>query len=162
MSRLDSFINRLQAQRACLDAAARLLSDRPGPVLEIGLGNGRTYDHLRSVLPDNPIYVFDYRVAAHADCIPAPDNLFLGDFRDTLPAALDRLGRQAILAHGDFGGSADPAETRAVACAVAQGLSRLMAPGGLVICDQPLDAEGWVSLDPPAGVASDRYFMWRV
>ncbi|MGH6887075.1 MAG: class I SAM-dependent methyltransferase, partial [Geminicoccales bacterium] len=49
MSRLDSFIRRLEAQRACLDLAAARIADLPGPVLELGLGNGRTYDHLREL-----------------------------------------------------------------------------------------------------------------
>jgi hypothetical protein len=163
MSRLDSFINRLQAQRACLDFAAASLAGRAGPVLEIGLGNGRTFDHLRSRLPDNPIYVFDYRVAAHANCVPAADRLFLGDFRETLPRAAQQLGRHAVLAHGDFGGSADASETADVARAVARWLKEVMAPGGLVVCDQRLDNGGdWTRLDPPPGVPSERYFMWRV
>ncbi|HTY69417.1 MAG TPA: class I SAM-dependent methyltransferase, partial [Alphaproteobacteria bacterium] len=38
MSRLDSFIRRLQAQRACLDWAIQAIRSLPGPVLEIGLG----------------------------------------------------------------------------------------------------------------------------
>ena len=72
MSRLDSFIRRVTAQRDCLNAAAVLVRDLPGPVLEFGLGNGRTYDHLRSLLPDRQIFVFERQVAAHPDCIP-PD-----------------------------------------------------------------------------------------
>lgn len=51
MSRLDSFIRRLQAQRDVLDWAADGVEDRAGLVLELGLGNGRTYDHLRERLP---------------------------------------------------------------------------------------------------------------
>ena len=58
MSRLDSFIRRLEAQRACLEYAAGQIRDLPGPVLELGLGNGRTYDHLRELLPEREIFVF--------------------------------------------------------------------------------------------------------
>jgi hypothetical protein len=65
MSRLDSFIRRVQAQRACLDRAAELIADVPGPVLELGLGNGRTYDHLREQLPARRIFVFERLVQAH-------------------------------------------------------------------------------------------------
>ena len=50
MSRLESFIRRLDAQRLCLDWAAGAVVERPGAVLELGLGNGRTYDHLRARL----------------------------------------------------------------------------------------------------------------
>jgi hypothetical protein len=51
MTRLDSAIRRLMAQRALLDWAAQDIASRPGLVLELGLGNGRTYDHLRERLP---------------------------------------------------------------------------------------------------------------
>ncbi|MDX1738439.1 MAG: class I SAM-dependent methyltransferase, partial [Alphaproteobacteria bacterium] len=59
MSRLDSVIRRLEAQRACLNSAAELVGARVGHVLELGLGNGRTYDHLREILPDREIFVFE-------------------------------------------------------------------------------------------------------
>ena len=59
MSRLDSFIRRLEAQRACLGFVAGQIRDVAGPVLEFGLGNGRTYDHLRELLPERDIFVFE-------------------------------------------------------------------------------------------------------
>src|SRR5438128_10675975 len=101
MSRLDSFIRRLEAQRACLDRAAELIRDIDGFVLELGLGNGRTYDHLRSLFPDRSIYVCERRVAAHPDCVPPPELLILGDMRETLAAARDRFGGRVALAHCD-------------------------------------------------------------
>jgi hypothetical protein len=70
MTRLDSFIRRIRAQRACLNRAADLIKGVPGPVLELGLGNGRTYDHLRELMPERQIYAFDRQLAAHPDCIP--------------------------------------------------------------------------------------------
>ena len=91
MSRLDSFIRRLEAQRACLEYAAGQIRDLPGPVLELGLGNGRTYDHLRELLPEREIFVFERAVNAHPDCIPDPAHLILGDVRATLPQARARL-----------------------------------------------------------------------
>ena len=71
MSRLDSFIRRLQAQRACLDRAAELVRDLPGPVVEIGLGNGRTYDHLRRRLAAT--------VAPHLARLLAPGGVLASD-----------------------------------------------------------------------------------
>jgi S-adenosyl-L-methionine methyltransferase len=88
MSRLDSFIRRLEAQRACLEHAAGQIRDLPGPVLELGLGNGRTFDHLCELLPAREIFVFEREVRAHPDCIPDPAHLILGDVRETLPRAL--------------------------------------------------------------------------
>ena len=56
MSRLDSFIRRMQAQRDCLDMLAGLIGAIPGPVIELGLGDGRTYDHLRGIFPGRAIF----------------------------------------------------------------------------------------------------------
>src|SRR5260370_16799645 len=96
MSRLDSFIRRLEAQRACLDHAAELIRDLDGFVLELGLGNGRTYDHLRSLFPDRPIYVCERQVAAPPDSVPPPDMLILCDIRQPFRALHVRLpGRVA-------------------------------------------------------------------
>ena len=69
-SRLDSAIARLTTLRLCLDWAAGEAAQRPGPVMEFGLGNGRSYDHLRKRLPGRDIYVFDRHVAAHPACVP--------------------------------------------------------------------------------------------
>jgi hypothetical protein len=119
MSRLDSFIRRLEAQRSCLALAVERSRHVPGVVLELGLGNGRTFDHLREICAGGPqprdIHVFDRQVAAHPDCIPAPDRLFLGDFTATLKQARARLGDgSAALIHVDLG-SGDDAASRALA-----------------------------------------------
>src|SRR5260221_10812459 len=122
MSRLDSFIRRLEAQRACLDRAAALIGDVargvPGPVLEFGLGNGRTFDHLRERLPGRDIFVFEREVAAHPDCVPAPDRLISGDLRQTLPAARARFAAAAALAHLDIA-TGDVAASRHLAADLA-------------------------------------------
>src|SRR3546814_12884208 len=92
MSRLDSAIRRLEAQRACLDLAMSMIAPVAGPAFELGLGNGRTYDHLRERIPERDIFVLERSVAAHPDCIPPDDRLFLGELRATLPAAIPRFG----------------------------------------------------------------------
>ena len=101
MSRLDSFIRRLEAQRACLELAADLIAGLDGEVLELGLGNGRTYDHLRKLFPHRKIYVCERAVAAHPDCVPPSALLLLGDMRETLPAVRARLADRVVLAHLD-------------------------------------------------------------
>jgi hypothetical protein len=45
VSKLESFIRRMQAQVICLDTAASMIPGVPGVVWEIGLGNGRSFDH---------------------------------------------------------------------------------------------------------------------
>lgn len=160
MSRLESAIRRLQAQVACLDLAAALVRDLPGPVLELGLGNGRTYDHLRERLPDREIFVFERLVAAHPDCIPDDEHLFLGNFADTLPGALSRIGRPAALAHGDIG-AGDPLTTEERARMVGGPLRALMAEGGILVCDQPLTAAGLRPVALPDGISPGRYYIYR-
>src|SRR5262249_51214749 len=130
------------AQRDCLNDLARRLAGRPGPILELGLGNGRTYDHLRSLFPANPIYVFDRELAAHPDCIPPAERALVGDFRDTIPGALARIGAPAILAHGDFG-SADAARTAQLAAFVGPAIDPLLAPGAFVVSDQRMMVARW-------------------
>lgn len=162
MSRLDSFIRRLEAQRACLDHAIALIAGRPGPLLEVGLGNGRTYDHLRSRAPDRAIFAFDRQLAAHPDCIPPEDFLILGDVLETLPRLVRQIGRQAAMAHGDFG-SGDKVATAALAAALGPRLVEAVVPDGVIICDQPLVVPGRLAPLPlPEGVAPGRYFLYRV
>ena len=103
MSRLDSAIRRLQAQRLCLNAAVDYVEELPGPFLELGLGNGRTYDHLREITPNRDIYVFERRPAAHPDCTPPVEFLIQGNFKETLEKASSRIGQLAALAHCDIG-----------------------------------------------------------
>ena len=160
MSRLDSVIRRLTAQRACLGLAASLIEGLDGHVLELGLGNGRTFDHLREILPGREIFCFDRQVAAHPDCIPDPDHLFLGELEATLPQAVARLGARAALVHVDIG-SGDEATSRRLGAWLAGRLPSLLAPGAVLISDQPLPQPDWRTLELPEGVRQGRYFLCR-
>ena len=160
MSRLDSFIRRLEAQRACLDSAAQLIAAVPGNVLEFGLGNGRTYDHLRDRLRGRDIYVFERKVAAHPDCIPPSDRLFLGDFLDALPKAIAQLGQETALANMDIG-TGDEAASQRLAAQMAPLVLQLLKPGGILISDQPVESTDLETLPLPAGIKPGRYFLHR-
>ena len=160
MSRLDSFIRRLEAQRACLNRAAELVRGLDGVVLELGLGNGRTYDHLRALFPDRDIYVCERRVAAHPDCVPPPERLILGDMRQTLPELRARLGGRVALAHFDAG-TGEAAANRALAADLTPSIVPLLRPGGVLVSDPPLDAAELAALPLPGGVAPGRYHLYR-
>ena len=160
MSRLDSFIRRLEAQRACLVLAAERIRGLAGPVLELGLGNGRTYDHLRELLPEREIFVFEREVRAHPDCIPDAEHLILGDVRATLPQAHRRLPGPAALAHTDVG-TGDAARNAELAAWLAGVLPPLLAPGAWIVSDQALRAPALRAQAPPAGIAAERYFLYR-
>jgi S-adenosyl-L-methionine methyltransferase len=161
VSRLDSFIRRLEAQRACLDRAAALIAQVPGPVLELGLGNGRSFDHLREILPGRDIFVFERLVAAHPGCIPAPDRLILGDLRETLPLAFQRFAASAALAHLDVG-TGEVGASRQLAAALAPSLAPLLRPGAIVVSEPPLAVPGWAALPVPEGVRVGRYHLYAV
>lgn len=164
MSRLDSFIRRLEAQRACLDWAIEAVRHVPGPVIELGLGNGRTFDHLRARLGGTrAIFALDRQLAAHPTSAPDQDHLVLGDFRDTLPALVRRLGGPVVaLVHADTG-SGDEAASRAQAERLVGLIDDLLAAGGIVVSDQNMAAaaHGWLTQNLPPGVASGRYFIYR-
>jgi hypothetical protein len=159
VSRLDSFIRRLQAQRACLAYAVERVRYLQGVFLELGLGNGRTYDHLRELCPEREIFCFDRHNAAHPDCVPDVDHLVLGDIRATLPVFLDHEPGRVVLIHADFGSGHRDRDAR-VAAEVAALLPPLLHSGGVVLSDQVLDRAGLDSLEVPADVPPDRYFMY--
>jgi hypothetical protein len=161
VTRLDSVIRRLTAQRALLDWAARDVMERPGLVLELGLGNGRTYDHLRDRLAGRDIYAFERQLAAHPDCTPAGDRLVLGDMFETLPAFLDRVGAgAAVLVHADIG-SGDAEANRRLAARLSPLIEPLLAPGGLVLADRALDLPRCRDVSAEAGAEPGRYYVYR-
>ena len=160
MSRLDSFIRRVTAQRDCLNWAAGRVRDIPGPVLELGLGNGRTFDHLRELFPDRGIFVFDRRVAAHPDCIPDAAHMILGDIFETLPSAAGRIGAPAALAHCDIG-TGEPESNARIAAFLAASLPGLMGARAFILADQAIAPAGWESLPPPEGIRPGRYHIYR-
>ncbi len=159
MSRLDAFIRRMKAQRDCLNAVGRLVGDRPGAVLEVGLGNGRTYDHLRSLFPAREIFVFDREVAAHPDCIPPVAMTRLGDFRETLPKFVEEAKR-AILIHADIG-SGNKEASLALGRDLAPTLAALLLPGGYLAADQPMDLPALERLPLPDAAGDGRYHFYR-
>lgn len=164
MSRLDSFIRRLEAQRACLDWAVAASGDLAGVALELGLGNGRTYDHLRSRIGHvREIFAFDRQLAAHPGSIPDSNHLLLGDFSETLPALARRLGRAAALAHADTG-SGDSLASQAQARGLVPLIDPLLKLGAAVVSDQDMAPDqrfAWQKQPLPAGVSEGRYFLYR-
>ncbi len=160
MSRLDSFIRRLEAQRACLNRAAELVSGLDGPLLELGLGNGRTYDHLRELFPGREIFVCERRVAAHPSCIPPDEFLVLGDMRTTLPAVRQLLEGRVALAHLDPG-TGDVEASRALARELAPLILPLLRESGILVSEPAVELPVLTELGLPAGVAQGRYYLYR-
>lgn len=160
LSRLERMIRRLSGQRACLETAAALIEGLPGPVFEVGLGKGRTYDHLRRLLPEREIYVFDRELHCFAECRPPEARLYLGEFRDTLARALERFAGQGALANADYGRS-EPAADAELAAWIGPRLAALVRPGGYVLSDQRLEVAELEPLALPEGAEAGRIHFYR-
>ena len=160
MSRLDSFIRRLEAQRACLELAADLIAGLDGEVLELGLGNGRTYDHLRKLFPRRKIYVCERTVAAHPDCVPPSDLLLLGDMRETLPAVRARLADGVVLAHLDPG-NGEIAASKSLADQLTPLIVPLLQLNGVLVSEPAMTAEQLSVFPLPSGIEPGRYNLYR-
>jgi hypothetical protein len=159
MSRLESMIRRLTTQRICLDWAALQVALLEGPILEFGLGNGRTYDHLRRILPHRDIFVFDRQVGAHPDSIPPDDYLVLGEFRQTAKTSVPRFKGKAALIHADVG-SGDPIASVALASELCPSWVLMLRADGLLLSDQPLNDANLAPIALPE-VTPGRYFVFR-
>ena len=160
MSRLDIFINRMVSQRACLNAAATQISGLEGPVFELGLGNGRTYHHMREIMPDRDIHVFERAVASHPDSTPPDEMLILGDVHETLPAALERFGPTAALIHADLGGH-NLAKNDAFARAISPLVEPLLAPGGLMVSSDRMYFDTLSEVPLPPDAVPGRCFIYQ-
>ena len=160
MSRLDSFLRRLTAQRDCLNLAVQLVGALPGPAFEFGLGNGRTYDHLREICSDREIFVFERRVSAHPDCVPDPEHLFEGQLEARLAEVQARFAGRVALVHSDLG-SGHPVQDATTAALISAALPPFMAAGGVIVSDQELTLPLAESLPLPAQVSPGRYYLYR-
>jgi hypothetical protein len=160
MSRLDSFIRRVTAQRDCLNWAGQAIRPIAGVVLEIGLGNGRTFDHLREILSEREIFVIERSPKPHPYCMPDEDHLLTGDLRDILQKRSGEFKNGVALVHSDIG-TGDEEYGRVMANDLSRLLPPLMADDGIVVSDQALQHPSLTPISPPAGIPQNRYFIYR-
>ena len=159
-TRLDSFIWRVLAQRSCIDQACQMINGVPGPIVELGLGNGRTYSHLAARLPGRDIWVFERWPKPNPLSMPPADRLIVGDMLETLAGAVARMGGPAVFLHMDIGnGKGD--ETAAFVEKLTPLVAAVMAEGGLVASDQQVRAPRLQPTALPADVREGRYFLYR-
>ncbi len=159
MSRLDSFIRRMTAQRDILNSVSEQgLLPATGDVLEVGLGNGRTYSHLLELYPERRIVAFDRAVMAHSSSIPADAaDMVVGEIEQTAQAF---VGKEAALVHADIG--TGYAEKDALTLQWLPTLvAGLLTTGGIAICGLPLVHPALSQLPLPPGIDSQRYFLYR-
>jgi hypothetical protein len=159
MSRLDSFIARLSAQRELLNWAIEWVRGRDGLILEVGLGNGRTYDHLRAGLGPERIYAFDRANNANPLSIPPTDRLMLGEFGDSLPSFAACHPGAAAMVHSDVG-LGDPEANARQVVQMSGWLPPLLATGALLLSDQKLTHPDLLLQPVPVPIPPDRYFVY--
>jgi len=128
-----------------------------GPVLELGLGNGRTFDHLRELFPDRRIIAFDRAANAYGPSMPSADNLVLGEIKDT---AGGFIGAEASLAHADIGTGYEDKDAVTLTW-LPQIMAGTLRPGGIAISGLPLDHADLQPLPLPDSVKEGRYFIYR-
>lgn len=157
MSRLDSFIRRMTAQRTLLDLACAEVAGMDGLILEIGLGGGRTYDHIRERLPGRRIVAFDRAAMSHPSSTPQDGDLVLGDIRST---AARFAGTGAALVHADIGTGREDLDRQTLTWLPAL-VASLLRKGGIAVSGLPLDHPGLAPQPLPDSVPADRYFMYR-
>ena len=137
-----------------MDWSAKNIHKQRGVVLEFGLGNGRTCDHMRKLLPQRDI-------AAHPDCIPHPAFQFIGDFRDSIPRAIEQLGRSAALAHLDIG-TGQKNTSLALASKITPCIEKLLCVNAIVVSDQEVERWRSYKLQLPAGISENRIHLYRL
>ncbi len=158
MSRLDSFIRRMRAQRDILNSIMADVLSMEGPVIEMGLGNGRTYDHLRERLPGRRIVVFDRALTAFSASVPASEDLVLGEIRQTAPAY---AGIGAALVHSDLATGYAEIDDDTISWLTGATIP-LLRQGAYVASGLPLFHVALRSLPLPAGIRQNRYFLYRL
>lgn len=158
MSRLDSFISRMQSQRAVLNHIKDKGMVAPdGVILEIGLGNGRTYDHIRELFPNNRIIAFDRAVGSHPDSTPPEADLILGDIQETIAQF---AGKDIAFAHADIG-TAYPEKDAQTLTWLPQSVAAALVSGGIAASGLPLDHSALEPLPLPAGAEPGRTYFYR-
>jgi hypothetical protein len=157
MSRLDSFISRMTAQRDILNHVDQVLRLPAGDVLEVGLGNGRTHSHLRQLFSDRRIIAFDRQMGAHKTEAPEPEDVVLGEIKET---GLGFVGKNAALVHADIG-TGYPDKDAITLTWLPQMVAGMLAKGGYAVSGLPLDHADLEALPLLPTVEEGRYFYYR-
>jgi len=157
VSRLESFRRRITAQIDGLNWALEQTSTLEGDVLELGLGNGRTYDHIRENT-ERRVWVVDRLLQCHPSCVPPEEDFLQGEATEAL-TRLRTGGHKIVLAHYDLG-HGDKAHDVQESLDMSRQIRAVMAPGGLVMSQQPM--EGMQQVAGPASIPKDRYYFFKV
>ena len=158
MSRLDNFIFRMQAQRDILNHIAdNGWVPKDGLILELGLGNGRTYDHLREKFTTQRIVVFDRSADTHPASTPSEEEIVLGEISETIKQF---AGSGAAFAHIDIGTIYADTDASTLTW-LPRSIVAVLAQGGLVASGLPLEHSMLQPLPLPSGVTNGHCYLYR-
>lgn len=160
MTRLEKTLYRLQSQHVLLEHVVKHIAPLDGLVFEIGLGLGRTYNHLRHRLPDGAICAFDRQANAYPDCMPPAEWLIEGELEETLPSAAREHAGKVVLAHVDIG-SFDREQNRRIAAFLATQLPKCLRPGGFVVSDLPIVTDLLAPMPLPSGARTESIHFYH-
>lgn len=157
LTRLDKHLERILAQRDMLNLiAAENRLPPEGDILELGLGNGRTYSHLRARFAGRRIVAFDRAVASHASSTPEAADVVLGEISQT--AAAYPKGAAAMV-HADIATGYEVRDTVIMGW-LPQLAVDLLQKGGIALAGLPLIHPQLVPLDLPEGIGQGRYYAY--
>ena len=160
MSRLEDLTARFLTQQAALNHGIEMIDGLDGIVVELGLGKGRSFDHLRERLPRRDIYVFDHELSCEPEFAPPPEFWVFGEITETLPAFCQLFAGRAALIHSDIGTRHRPDDIPLVRF-VAENLGKLLRQDGVVASDRPMEGTGWAALPSLREMTNFPYYMYR-
>lgn len=150
-------LRRFTAQRDGLNWAASLIEGMEGDALDMGLGNGRTYDHMREIMPERRLWVMDRILQCHPSCVPPEDDFLQGEAEDGL-TRLKELGAKIMISHYDFGFGVKEKDVEEAA-RFSPLIAEVMGQNGVIVSGQPL--VGLEAIQGPDHIAPDRYYFYR-
>ncbi len=157
MSKLDSFIRRLSAQLQCLSWASCQVDGIEGDILDLGLGNGRTYDHLRLLFRGRRCLAAEVdKVCINQHPEIPRQNIILGDIRETLSQF---AACSFAVIHCDIGDWEAGVEKKII-LEVGSILANLLMPQGVLLSSIPISDD---TLTEGVGVChfKNRYFTYN-
>ncbi len=157
MSRLDSFIRRMSAQRDILNDLTFRIDGIAGAIFEFGLGSGRTYDHLREIFPARRIVVFESVTKGMPLQRVAREDLQMGDIRNTTASWPDGC---AALIHTDIETGVREHDAELTAW-LPDLVGRLLVRGGYAVSSSNLLDPRLCPCPVPAGIEDNRYHLLR-
>ena len=86
--------------------------------------------------------------------------MVVGDLEAVLPEVASQWAGRVALVHSDIG-TGDGERNRRVAASLSLLLPQFLAPGGMIVSDQPLSSTSLNPVAAPADVPNDRYFLYE-